>query len=342
MRIVHLVRSDAWAGVERHVTTLAVAQSGRGDQVTVIGGDPTHVRAALDGHGVAYAPATTVLEGTRALVRAGRPTRPDVVHVHMTAAELAAALAVPLRSVPVVTTRHFGQRRGGSVLTRPLLRLGAHRLGASIAISRYVADHVEDGAVVIHPGVPPLDVDAGAQHRERTVLVAQRLEPEKHTDVAVRAFAEAGVARDGWRLVVAGDGSQRRRLERLTSDLGVRDHVEFLGHRSDVPDLMARHGLFLAPTPAEGLGLSVLEAMAARLPVVAAAGGGHLETAGQVDPGLLFTVGDSRDAARVLSGLAADPARRDELGRRLQESQRASFSPAAQAEATEAVYRSVL
>ena len=101
--------------------------------------------------------------------------------------------------------------------------------------------------------------------------------PEKRTDVAIRAFAASGLADDGWRLKVAGHGSLLVELERLTEELGISARVDFLGPRRDVAELMSRSAILLAPCPIEGLGLVVLEAMAAQLPVVASAGG-HLET----------------------------------------------------------------
>ncbi len=118
--------------------------------------------------------------------------------------------------------------------------------------------------------------------------------------------------------------------------------VRFLGFRMDVDELMAAAGIFLAPRPTEALGLSVLEAMAAGLPVVAAAAGGHLETVGTVPGAALFPPGDTGRLAGDLRRLAADEEARAAYGRELLAAQRARFTVEAQAEATEAVYRSVL
>ena len=64
------------------------------------------------------------------------------------------------------------------------------------------------------------------------MLVAQRLEPEKETDVAVTAFAGSGLADRGWRLELAGDGAERRRLEAPGGELGLASSTDFLGHRA--------------------------------------------------------------------------------------------------------------
>jgi glycosyltransferase involved in cell wall biosynthesis len=335
MRILHAVRSDAFAGVERHIASLAAAQHRAGHRVAVVGGDPTAMRTAL-GPRVPHRPASTVLE-VAAAVRAWRGG--DLVHAHMTAAEIAVVLAAP---TPVVTTRHFAGTRGASTagrLAEPALR---RCITAQISISRYVADHVDGTSTVVPAGVPDRPDGRPASERSRTVLLVQRLAPEKDGATAVRAFALSGLAARGWRLEIAGRGTQRPHLERLTDELGVADAVAFLGARSDVTDLMAEAGLLLAPCPVEGLGMTVLEAMAAGLPVVAAGAGGHLETVGSVHGAALFAPGDAGAAASALGGLAADLARRDAYAVDLRNAQRTRFTLAAQVRGTDAVYRSVL
>jgi glycosyltransferase involved in cell wall biosynthesis len=174
------------------------------------------------------------------------------------------------------------------------------------------------------------------------VLVAQRLEREKRTAVAIRAFARSGLSEQGWQLQVAGEGAERTALERLSKQLGLGDRVAFLGHRSDVDRLMGDAAVLFASRPDEAYGLSVLEAMATGLPVVATGAGGHLETVGSVEDAALFPPGDAAAAGRLLAELAADPRRRDAYGKALQEAQRTRFTLEAQVAATDAVYRSVL
>ena len=158
-------------------------------------------------------------------------------------------------------------------------------------MSQYVADHVDGASTVVLSGVRPEPDRVAAVDRLPVVLVAQRLEREKHTDVAVRAFAASGLADAGWRLTIAGDGALRGELEELAASLRLGDAVEFLGHRRDVWDLMRAAGVLLAPRTDEAFGLSVVEAMARGLPVVAAGSGAHLETVGSVPGAALFDAG---------------------------------------------------
>ncbi|QGF23883.1 glycosyltransferase family 4 protein [Raineyella fluvialis] len=339
LRILHAVRSDGFAGVERHVSTLATAQSAAGHEVAVIGGNAGAMRAALADSSIRFQSAATVLQVARSIDALGGS---DILHVHMTAAEIAAVAAIRRWNVRAVTTRHFGGTRGSSTGARLFAPLIRARLAGQIAISRHVARLVDGPSTVVHPGVTSRQDGLRATDRTRSALVAQRLEPEKNTDVALRAFAASGLPTQGWSLDVAGSGSQLASLQELARRLGVDDNVRFLGHRSDVASLMDHAGILIAPCAVEGLGLTVLEAMAAGLPVVAAAAGGHLETVAGAPSAALFTPHDASEAGELLGALAHDGRRRDAYARELQSIQRTSFTLQAQVRATDAVYRSVL
>ena len=340
--IVHVCCTNAFAGVERHVSELAAAQVALGHRVTVVGGHQPRVRATA-GDGVVVLPGHAIRVALRSLRRLSRLSgRPDVVNVHMTAAEVALATAPWLRGVPVVSTRHFASPRGNRRLTRLVTRWGTRRIDGQIAVSQYVADHVEGPSTVVLSGVRPEPDRVPAADRQPVVLVAQRLEHEKRTDVAVRAFAASGLADAGWRLTIAGDGALRGELEDLADSLGLGDVVEFLGHRRDMWELMRAAGVLLAPRTDEAFGLSVVEAMARGLPVVAAGSGAHLETVGSVPGAALFAPADADDAAQVLRGLAESPDEREAYGVRLQVVQRERFSVEQQARRTDTAYRELL
>lgn len=220
---------------------------------------------------------------------------------------------------------------GAGVLVR-------RRVRAQIAISRYVAKAVDGEATVIYPGVPVVDVAPGP--RRPAVLVVQRLQPEKRTDIALRAFAAADPA--GWTLDIIGRGPEEPALRALARRLGVADRVRFLGFRDDVSEQMSGAGVLLAPCDVEGLGLSVLEAMAHALPVVASRAGAHGETVGSVAGARLHDPEDWEMAGRLLAELVADAGEREDYGARLADAQRARFTPEAQVAGTDAVYRKVM
>lgn len=343
---MHVVVTDAFAGVERYVSRLAAGQAESGHRVVVIGGQTSAMRTAISAMGdapVALTSAGTMLRAARRIRTLGR--RADVIHVHMTAAEIAVGLATlttPRRTGVVVSTRHFGRPRGHGPQGRIVAGVARRTLDAEIAISRFVASEIDGEATVVYPGVGDRPDGRPAAERERTVLLVQRMEPEKRTDFALRTFAESGLARQGWRLRVAGDGSQREPVQLQARELGIGDVTEFLGARGDVDELMARAGVLLAPCDVEALGLSVLEAMAGGLPVVAAAAGGHLELLDGLDRRALHAPNDHRAAAEALADLAGDVEGRDRYGHAARSRQRRGFTLAAQIAGTEKVYRRVL
>ncbi|SKC37583.1 glycosyltransferase family 4 protein [Krasilnikoviella flava] len=340
MRITHVVVTDAFAGVEAHVARLARAQADAGHDVAVVGGAAASMSGAA-GDAVELRPGTTVAEARRSLAEGARP---DVVHAHMTAAETAACLWAPVlaRRVPLVVTRHFALVRGRSLAGRAVAHVIRRTVAAQIAISRYTRERIDGPSEVIVAGVEERPHPRVSALRSPVVLVASRLEPEKHVDAGVRAFAASGLAIAGWRLRIAGSGSLEVATKELVARFGLDRAVDLLGHRSDVAALMADASIFLAPTPGEHFGLSVLEAMASGVPVVADGSGGHVESLGRAGGPGLYATGDADDAGRRLRALAEDPALRDRYGAALQARQRAEFSLAHQAAATERVYRDVL
>ena len=338
LSVTHVTASDRYAGVEAHVRTLACAQADAGLQVTVFGGDPQRMEAELSTHGVQFTPASTPWD----LVRALRHVQPDLIHSHLTAADLAAYLGTRVSRTPVVSTRHTPQPRGATHIRRWALRRTVSRaVAAETAVSSYAASFVDGQCTVIHAGVPVQELSS-SEVRDRTILIAQRIEPEKATADAVEIVARSGLLDTGWRLRIAGDGALRAELEARITDLGIADRTEMLGHVPNARELMRSASILIAPCPAEAYGLSVVEAMASGLPVLASGSGGHLETVGAVAPQLLFAPGDLATGARVLTRLADNPALRDDLGRELHLAQRQTFTIEAQVERTSQVYRSVL
>ena len=340
MRVVHAVQTAAFGGVESYVARLSSAQAEAGDEVTVIGGDVERVRQVVGDRVRVVIPAATLGAVWSAVRR--RVDEVDVVHAHMTAAEMACSVALLGSRVPLVCTRHFAQRRGRNILVHVGSSVFARNIAAQISVSRFVADSIEGPSVLVYPGVPPRPPAVPWTDREPVVLVAQRLEAEKSTEDAIHAFARSGLASEGWRLDVAGDGARRPALERKVRGLGMTESVRFLGHRSDVTELMERSRILFASSPSEHFGLSVIEAMASGLPVVATASGGHLETLGSAPGAALYPPGDIEAAGRALRELAHDPGRWSAYSRQLQRVQQGSFTLERQERETRRVYESVV
>ena len=272
------------------------------------------------GDTVPHTVATTTAELARSLVRSGRV---DLVHVHMTAAEVAGVVAAPRHRGSLVSTRHFSGPRGASALGRAFAPLISRALALQLSVSQAVADSIGEPSTVLHGAVPSRHEPVGP--RRPTVMVLQRLEREKETELALRAWSRARARQRGWTLEVAGDGSLRSELEALAASLGISDTVVFLGQVDDARERLGSAGMLVAPGRVDSFGLSVVEAMAAATPVVAARGGGHRETVGTCAGAQLFDPGDFDGCAAQIDGLVDDGDGRAAHGAALQQHQRARF-----------------
>jgi glycosyltransferase involved in cell wall biosynthesis len=116
------------------------------------------------------------------------------------------------------------------------------------------------------------------------------------------------------RVVIVGEGRERTRLQRLVGELGVSDHIFFLGERLDVPNLLRQFDIFVFPSLREGMPNALLEAMAIGLPVVASAVGGILEVVSDGVNGLLVPPASPMSLADATVRLWCDVGLRKDLG----------------------------
>ncbi len=337
LRVTHVLTNGEFAGTERYVVEVSGVLIRRGHEVAVVGGQPGAMTRLLHPD-VSWRPGADAPAAVQALIRGGRR---DITHSHTAKSDFVATMAAPAVGGARVSTRHITATRGYTRKAQRLARLVRRALSCELAVSRWTSDLLEAPAdVVLLNGVRSQpDVTTP---REQTVLLAQRLAPEKDTATAIRAWARSGLGDTGWRLVVAGAGNEQPELELLSHDLGVAGSVEFAGWLRDPTEHYRASGIFLAPAPTEPCGLSILEAMSHGLPVVAAASGGHLETVGSLPAAALFPPGDDEAAAAHLVRLAADHELREEYGVALRELQRSNFDIDGHVTRLEAIYRGCL
>lgn len=339
LRVTEVVVSDAFAGTERYVVQNANELARRGHDVHVIGGAPDTVPQLLDDD-VRWSPGSSVPAAVRALLAGGRR---DIVHGHMSRAEFSAFFAAAATRGRRLATRHIVMPRGHRRLARVFGRLVRAEMWAEVAVSEFVARSVRPRSeLVLLNGTRVVDdsriADAGPGS-SRTVLCAERLDAEKKTDVVVRGFALSGLADRGWRLVVAGRGPEAPALRRLVDELAVSESVELRGWVDDISLLMSESTIFAAAATGEPCGLSILEAMAHGLAVVAPAAGGNPETVGALAGARLFPPDDVAALAAALGELACDDAGRGAYGTALLELQRSAYSVETHVDGLEKIYR---
>ena len=141
-----------------------------------------------------------------------------------------------------------------------------------------------------------------------------RLDSVKDLHTLIRAVGLQSTGRTPMILLVIGDGPERARLEASVREIGADSAVRFLGHREDARDLLAACDVYANSSISEGISLTILEAMAAGLPIVATSVGGTPEIV-DATCGRLVPARDAESLGSMLASLAADPTLRATLGR---------------------------
>jgi glycosyltransferase involved in cell wall biosynthesis len=332
VRILLLTDSDAFAGTEQHMLTLAVALRNAGQEVYVGSPEasPLSVRCASVGISTVSINKRGAIDiaATFLCARHICKERIDVLHVHNARTALIASFVkVIIPRIKVVFTQHFiapshssrkGLQRGFSDLVHKFIASGIDYI---VCVSIVTRDGVlsRQGpyacipSCVIYNGidfddsVPQPAADLVSIRAElnipvevRVVLVASRLEPEKEVELAIRAFAHLVTDKADTLLIIAGHGSHLGELQDITRELDIENSVHFIGFRSDIETLMSLADVFVFTSPVDSFGLTILEAMSMGTPVIAANAGGPSEIINDGENGFLFTPGDVADLKRKL------------------------------------------
>jgi glycosyltransferase involved in cell wall biosynthesis len=363
LRVLLVTDEMEVGGTQRQIVNLAVGLRDAGAEVTVL-----YFRCRsflvdeLERHGV-----RTVLCAKRravdpgfvaALAREIRHCRADVAHAFAFSAELwtAVALALPRGSRPALVSsvrgtydwyapwqwraKRWVSRRSTAIVANSSegARFAAERMNLPPACIEVVYNGIRPGTAA-----PQAVADAQltwpfAADGAMRLLFVGRLVDIKGLDTLLHALAEMRRSGTVPSLVLCGDGPLRAALEQQARDSGLAAHVRFLGERDDATTWMAAADVLVLPSRQEGLSNALLEAMAAGRAVVASRVGGNVELVADGRTGLLVPPGDAVALARALQALAAEPARRDQLGAAAAAAVDERFSVAAMVNAMQRLY----
>lgn len=277
----------------------------------------------------------------RPLLSALRDEPVDVLHAHKFGSNLWGAVFGRRAGVPVVIAHEHTWSFRGQPVRRLLDRQVVGRL-ADVVITvsredrrRMIELEGMDPKKLVYlpnglpPGRPPSGRDVRAElgigPDDPVVGCVTRLRPQKAPEVLVRTAALLAPRFARLRVLVAGEGPERPRLEALIEELGLGGVVTLLGLRDDVPDLLAAVDVAVSSSAWEGSPLAVMEYMEAARPVVATRVGGLPELIEDGVHGVLVAPGDPRALADATATLLEDPARAAAMGRRARERRRSEF-----------------
>lgn len=309
-------------GIETHVDDLVRHQRAAGQNAEVI------TPAAGTGEDPSWVRRLSVREARKVV------SEYDVLHVHISIVSpfgLAVAFAAIRERVPMLITMHSMWAGRGT----PVRLMGATLLrrwpvtwsAVSGAAARVFRDSLPD--TEIHVLADAIDVDKWVPDPEQsaakdaelaaggplTVVSVMRLAPRKRPMALVQAFHRARdlVGRPELRLVLVGDGSERRKVERYVAKHHLGDAVHVTGRlpREEVHAQLAAASVYVAPTPKEAFGIAALEARCAGLPIIASRTSGVADFVRDRIDGILID-GDAQMTAAIAE-LAADTELRDRI-----------------------------
>ena len=289
------------------------------------------------------------------LSRIIRQWKPQIVHAHdphaVAMASLALSFSAPDPRPRVVASRRVDFHLQGHSFSRWKYRHVDLFIAASNAIKQILENDgiPAEQVVVVHDGIdvgkidrlPALDIHAEfwLPHGVPVIANIAALVDHKGQKYLLAAMPRVLRTVPEAHLVVFGEGELKGALERQVKDLRLDKHVILAGFREDVLQLVKSADLFVMSSLTEGLGSTVLDAMAMRLPVVGTHAGGIPEAVVHGETGLLVASGDSRALADAMVRLLKDRQLRQRMGEKAHARASAHFSVARFLQGTLKAYR---
>ena len=294
LRVVLASTQKAWHGGEEQALLLACGLRERGHDCSILArrGGAFAQRMAGESFDVeTFSGKGKSPWSLAAMRRHLRQLDPDVLHCNDAHALTAAGLASMGLAVPV---RAAARRVDFPIRSRAKYQRWSDCV---ICVSTAVADVCRAGGIseerlhVVHDGVDPRRMISGARsrgrqslycmHDEILLLCVAKLTDHKGHRYLLDAMPAVLEKHPRVRLALAGDGELTEPLKQQVADLGIAAHVDFLGFREDVPDLVAACDLFVISSHLEGLCSSIVDGMFASRPIVATQAGGIPDLMGE-------------------------------------------------------------
>ena len=306
MNILHIVPEFEEGGVERYVVQLCHEQVSRNHTITLATAGGKLEKFLPESVRVIHLPVQrknpfTVLYSAHKLSLSGKW---DIIHAHSRVPAWTAWRLSALTGTHWLMTAHAPYSLNAGLLS---LKHADGVICVSDAVRQALTKYLPANTITIPNGVRKPKVSWNGRYfpDNTKLLYVGYLSQRKGLSTAIRALGDLKAY--NWTLDVLGDGSHRKELEGLVKELGLSDRVKFWGFRDDAEDFMSRAACLLFPSFQEGLPLTVNEALALGLPVLAS----DIEPLRPLASGPLVPPGDTGAWAeairRVLDGKPASP-----------------------------------
>jgi glycosyltransferase involved in cell wall biosynthesis len=357
---LHIDTARTWRGGQNQVLLTVLGMRALGHRAMLVAHAEGELRQrAREGlELIALAPRTEMdLSAAWRLSRLIKQLGPDVVHAHdphgVAMAALALSMSTQLAKPPLVAARRVDFHLKGNALSRWKYRQVDCFICASEAVRRMlVADGVPAArAVTVHEGIDLGHVDAAPAadlhadlwlpHGSPIVGNVAALVPHKGQRHLIEAAAIVVTRVPDARFVIAGEGELRPVLERQIKEHHLEKHVFLAGFRPDILSVHKGFDIFVMSSVTEGLGTSLLDAMACGKPIVATTAGGMPEVVEDGATGLVVPPRDHQAMAAAIVKLLTSPDLRARMGAAGLARVRARFSVERMVQDTLEIYRRV-
>jgi glycosyltransferase involved in cell wall biosynthesis len=346
LRVLHITGDSKFGGGSIVILRLAELAKQQGWQVDVLTTDLAF-QEALNKSEIGVAPLDCIwrnihavrdLHGLYRLSAFLRRAGYALVHTHTSKAGFVGRLAAKMAGVPVVvhTVHGFAFHEWSSPLTvrafAALEKLAAYAADSVVTVSEFHRDWAErlgigspNKLIAIPNGISlervrpsrsrvQVRTELGFDLDEYVILSTGRIAPQKGLEYLIQAIPSV-YSRLGrtLKVVLAGEGSALSAIEDQAKLLGIEPQVRFLGFRSDIGNLLEAADLVVLPSLREGLSIALLEAMAARKPIVTTSIGSNLEVTMGGAVALLVPPKNSVALAEAILHLACNPQEADRL-----------------------------
>jgi L-malate glycosyltransferase len=357
---LHIDTARTWRGGQNQVlvTVMGLRALGHRTMLVAHADGVLRERAAEGMELVPLAPRMEMdLSAAWRLSRIIKQVKPDIVHAHdphgVAMAALALSMSTQLAKPPLIAQRRVDFRIRGNSLSRWKYRQVDCFVCSSEAIRQLL---IQDGVpaprvVTVHEGIdlehvakaPRLNLheELWLPHNAPVVGNIAALVPHKGQKHLVEAAARVVQQVPDARFVIAGEGELRESLERQIREHHLEKHVFLTGFRPDVLSVLKAFDIFVMSSVMEGLGTSLLDAMAAGTPIVGTRAGGIPEVIADGETGFLVEPRDHHAMARAIVRLLEDEALRRRMGDAGLARARAQFSAERMVQETLKVYRRV-